>query len=177
MSDPLVDNSRGYSWDVNNTSNPGSCVFTGNGYQFKSSNYFQSCQEYGVNDLTNFVLEVTMAPQPGSEGGFILRNTGNSGDGYYIDVGPSSSYSFNRSPNNIVLKQSTSPLIPRNQSSYLVAIEASGNQITLYIAQHKIDSVIDSTYSQGRIGFYVTGDCQSCSNTKVTFTNLSVWSI
>src|SRR5579859_2739338 len=177
MSDPLKDNSRNYHWDVNNTANPGSCVFTGSGYQFTSNNYFQNCQEYGINNLTNFVLEVTMAPHQGSAGGFILRNTGNNGVGYYIDVGPSGSYSFNRSPNNITLKQAMSSLIQQNQPSYLVSIEASGNQITLYVNQHKIDSVTDGTYSQGRIGFYVTGDCQTCSNTEVTFTNLNVWSI
>src|SRR5579859_5202081 len=53
MSDPLKDNSRGYDWDENNTSNPGTCLFSANGYQFKSSNYFQNCQEYGVNNLNN----------------------------------------------------------------------------------------------------------------------------
>ena len=178
MHDPLLDNGRGYFWDVHPTGNAGSCIFTSSGYQFKSTNYFQNCQEYGVNNLTNFVLEAYMTPQQGSAGGFILRNTGNSGAGYYIDFGPSGYYEAFRNPNNTALKQNTlSSLIPKDQASYRVDIAAVGKQITLYVDSTKIDTITDSTYSNGRIGFYVTGDCPTCSNTQVIFTNLTVWSL
>ena len=180
ISDPMINDSRGYQWDPSidtGSGNPGagSCEFEGNGFHIKADNNYRECVE-NKNDLTNFVLEATMMPTPGSSGGFILRRDTNSGVGYLVDFGPSGHYSIKRDPNNVVLRDTYSPLIQPNHPSYLVVIEVLRNQITLYIDDIKIDSIIDNTYNHGHIGLYVAGD-NGTPKTEVTFKNITVWSL
>jgi hypothetical protein len=172
----LNQNAGGYQWQESNDPY-GSCSFAADGYHIKATNYYYGCIE-GRDDLTNFVVEAQITPRKGSAGGFSFRSPdGSGGKGYLIDLGPSGYYSMNRAPNNVALRQDTlSPLIPQGHTSYQVDIDVSGNQFTLYVDKTKIDSVTDTTYSHGYIGFYVTGDDNTAS-TEVIFTNVKVWSL
>lgn len=181
INDPMIDNSHGNQWqevttDIHsNDSNPGSCQFAADGYHIQADNNYYSCLALAQqDDLINFVFEAQMRPLPKSAGGLSIRNTAG-GAGYDIDVGPSGNYSISN-PKNVFLRGRTfSPLILRNQATYLVDIAALGNQITLYVNKKRIDSVIDSTSSHGYIGLYVTTD-GGMLQTEVTFTNVKVWS-
>jgi hypothetical protein len=54
----------------------------------------------------------------------------------------------------------------------LIAIVANSNTFTLYINHQLINSVQDSTYSQGQIGLVADNDN---SPTEVAFSNAKVW--
>ena len=187
MYDPMVDNSRGYRWETLNTlgtpgpSNPGSCQFAADGYHLKADNNYFGCLEYYRGDLKNFVFEVQLTPRSGSAGGLSFRDAANE-LGYYVDVSPSGYYSISspKSQDTPDLRSPIqSPLIFKGQKSYLVDIEASGNQITLYVDKKEIYSVTDNTSSHGYLGLYVTLDAGDVltSHTEAIFTNVKVWNL
>jgi hypothetical protein len=75
-------------------------------------------------------------------------------------------------------------LIPRLSSSIIhnglnqdnvLAVEATGNTLTLYLNYQKIASVTDSSYSQGQIGLYASGSFGD--PTEVQFSNVKVWTL
>jgi hypothetical protein len=172
----LNQNAGGYKWQVSNDPS-GSCSFAADGYHIKATNYYYGCLE-GRDDLSNFVIEAQMRPLQGSQGGFNFRvPNGVGGKGYLVELGPTGYYGILKAPDNVVLSQNNAdPLIPQNQTSYLVDIEVSGNQITLFVNKMKINSVIDNTYSHGYLGLYVTGN-GDIAKTEVVFRNVKVWTL
>jgi len=61
-----------------------------------------------------------------------------------------------------------SGLIKKNENSYRIGMDCGNNAITLYVDGVKIDTVYDSTYSEGGIGLIVGSDNES-EQTIVTF--------
>ena len=59
-----------------------------------------------------------------------------------------------------------------NQANTL-AVVAQGNTFDLYVNDEKVDSVSDSTYSQGEIGVLAAN--QAGNGTEVVFSNAMVW--
>jgi hypothetical protein len=177
LDDPLSDNSHGYSWSEDSVSS-GTCAFTGGAYHVNAiqSNNGKGC--VASTNFSDFAYQVQMTIVKGDGGDIIFRDDA-MGHGYYFFIGQDGKYEFgtyNCSGNNCpvsALRSSSSTAINTglNQSN-LVAVVASGSTIDLYVNSQKIDSVIDSSYSQGQIGV-AASDVNS--PTEVVFSNAKVW--
>jgi len=55
-----------------------------------------------------------------------------------------------------------------------IAVVANGSQLDLYVNNQKIDSVNDSTYSQGTIAMIANS---ISAPTEVSYSNLKVWAL
>jgi hypothetical protein len=119
----------------------------------------------------------------GDGGGIIFREDNARGNTYYFAIGQQSGvwgyklWGFNNCNSNNCkvseLRSGSSAAIKTglNQSN-LVAVVASGSTIDLYVNNHKIDSVSDSSYGSGQIGVAAT---YLKSPTEVVFSNAKVW--
>jgi eukaryotic-like serine/threonine-protein kinase len=179
--DPLSDNSHG-DWDVN-SDKLGTCAFTGGAYHVTAIPQPGSGQQPGKGCAlarSNFIdgaYQVQMTIVKGDGGGIFFRDDGN-GNGYYFFIGQNGTYELGiyNNCNNCTfkpLRNGSSAAIHKglNQSN-LVAVVASGSTIDLYVNNQKIDSVSDSSYSQGAAGVFAT---VVNGPTEVMFNNAKVW--
>jgi len=176
--DPLSDNSHG--WDVN-SDKFGTCAFTGGAYHV---NAIQQSGKSCSLPKANFVdgaYQVQMTTVNGNGGGIFFRGD-EKGNGYYFFIGHNGTYEFGIYNNCIgnynnckinPLRRGSSPAIKTglNQPN-LAAVVTSGSTIDLYVNDQKIDSVSDSSYSQGGIGVFASG---VNGPTEVAFNDAKVW--
>jgi eukaryotic-like serine/threonine-protein kinase len=178
LNDPLSDNSNGYFWGENNDSG-GACQFSNGAFHVSVSQQgtYHSCTA-GTTNYSNFTYQVQMTIVQGDSGGIIFRTSEANGAFYYFHIGIDGSYALDLYNNNnfiSTLKSGSNTAINSglNQSN-LIAVVASGSNITLYVNNQSIDSVTDNTYSQGEIGVAAS----SIGNTaSVVFTNAKVWTL
>src|SRR6266568_5232548 len=180
LDDPLSDNSHGYEWNEGPGDSFGTCAFTGGAYHV---NVLQRPGKGCVasTNFSDFAYQVQMTIVKGDGGDIIIRDD-TKGDGYYFFIGQDGTYEFgiyNCPDNNCTSR----PLLPLrspsgtaintglNQSN-LVAVVAKGSTIELYVNNHHIDSVSDSSYSRGQIG---VGAYDGNSPTEVVFRDAKVW--
>ena len=125
----------------------------------------------------DFAYQVQMTIVKG-EGGDILIRGDTKGDGYYFLVRQNGTYEFGIYKNctncmfTILRSASSSAINSGLNQSNLVAVRASGSTINLYVNNQLIDTVSDSSYSQGQIGVAATG---VNGPTEVVFRNAKVW--
>lgn len=177
LDDPLSDNSRGYSWSEGSDS-LGTCAFTGGAYHVNAlRSPGQGC--VATTTFNDFAYQVQMTIVKG-DGGDILIRDDTKGNGYYFFISQDGKYGFgiynNCNSNNcklMALRNGSNTAIHTglNQTN-LVAVVARGSTIDLYVNNQKIDSISDSTYSQGQIGV-AASDVNS--PTEVVFSNAKVW--
>jgi len=177
LDDPLSDNSQGHFWSVGGDPS-GTCDFTGGAYHVKAiqPNNGKGC--VANTSFSDFAYQIQMTIIKGDAGDIIFRDD-TKGNGYYFFINQDGQYEFgiyNCSGDNCksnALRNGSSAAINTglNQSN-LVAVVASGTTIELYVNHQKIDSVSDSSYSQGEIGV-VAYDVNS--PTEVVFSNAKVW--
>src|SRR6266568_1244539 len=178
--DPLSDNSHGYNWNVN-SDKFGTCAFMGGAYHV---NAIQQSGKSCSLPKANFVdgaYQVQMTIVNGNGGGIFFHGD-EKGNGYYFFIGQNGTYEFGIYNNCIgnynnckinPLRRSSSPAIKTglNQPN-LAAVVASGSTLDLYVNDQKIDSVSDSSYSQGGIGVFASG---VNGPTEVAFNDAKVW--
>ena len=182
--DPLSDNR--YGWDVN-SDKFGTCAFTGGAYHVNAIPQPGNGPQPGKGctlSKANFVdgaYQVQMRIVKGNGGGIVFRGN-EMGNGYYFFIGQNGMYEFGIYNNCIgtynnckisPLRSGSSPAISKglNQPN-LAAVVASGSTIDLYVNDQKIDSVSDSSYSQGGIGVFASG---VNGPTEVAFNDAKVW--
>jgi len=174
--DALSDNSQGHGWDEFPTNSiGGACQFTGGAYHVSETKagYSNFCLASKSN-FSNFAFEVQMRIIQGDCGGVIFRFQDiNNGTFYYFEVCQNGTYTFLESYSNTLIDNSSSAVIHTglNQSN-LIAVVANGSTLDLYVNNQKINSVSDSTHSQGKVGLvasYQTGP------TEVVFSDAKVW--
>ncbi len=131
-------------------------------------------------NFSDFAYQVQMTIVKGDGGGIGFRIDNTKGSSYTFFIGQNGDYalwSFNNCGSNNCkfseLRSGSSPFINTGLGqSNLLAVVASGSTIDLYVNNHKIDSVSDSSFSQGQIGVsatYLNGP------TEVVFSNAKVW--
>ncbi len=178
LNDPLSDNSNGYFWYEGND-RTGGCGFSNGAFHLSvvQKEHIRSCTA-GATNYNNFAYQVQMTIVQGDGGGIVFRGNEANQAFYYFHIGSDGSYSLDIRNNNsiiITLKSGSNTAINTglNQSN-LISVVANGSNIDLYVNNQHIDSVSDSTYSQGEIGVAAS----SISNpTEVVFTNAKVWTL
>lgn len=183
LDDPMSDNSQGNQWVEGSAT--GSCQFTGNAYHVTipgtANPITESCPANNTN-FSNFAFQVEMTIIKGSTGGITFRNLTRS-QFYYFYITVNSRYSlalFSPSTTN-------QPVVKTLQSGFssaihtlpgqsnLLAVVAHGNTIDLYANKTRVSSVVDATYTSGRIGVAAHITASSHVDTDVMFKNARVW--
>ncbi len=173
LNDPLRDNSNGYFWGESSNSY-GTCEFTGGTYQVSiSQGNYQYCTP-STTDLSNFIYEVQMRIIKGDCGGIIFRADSTISNFYYFQVCQDGSYSLFTNLFKKLTSNSSPAIHTGLNQSNTIAVAANGSTLDLYVNQQKIDSVNDSTYSQGQVG--VIAEAYS-NQTEVVFSNARVWTL
>lgn len=172
INDPLHDNSKGYDWDELTTDAKGggteTCRFTGGAYHITRTQSGSLVCPAKAPDLVfaNLASEARMTVVQGNYAGIAFRVNRSQGTGYIFVVGVASDYlidTFNfQAPAGKeynILRKGTNSAIKRGQhQTNLVAVVANGSSISIYVNNQFIDSVQDSTYTQGEIGLYGYGE-------------------
>jgi eukaryotic-like serine/threonine-protein kinase len=182
LSDPLRDNSRGYSWDVGNLSGQGICRFAGNTYHVVQNAIvlggITTCNSQALPSQSNFAIQVQVTITSGDAGGIAFR--AQDLDFYLFAIAPDGSYHFevvqvNELQPPHTVSQGVDPAIHKglNQPN-LLAVVAVGNTIHLYVNKHEVDTVTDNTFQSGQIG--LTAE-ESTNPTDVMFSNAMVWKL
>lgn len=178
LNDPLSNNNHGYIW-AEVSGEPGKCLFTGGAYHVSISDGAYDCAAKATN-FSNFTYEVEMTVIKGNCGGIIFRaDDANSKfytfyicqDGNYLLLLYVDAYASHSK----CLAANPSPLISKVQGqTYLIAVVARGDTITLYLNKQPIDQVSDKTYTSGQIGVIAVGVSTA---TEVVFRNAKVWTL
>jgi hypothetical protein len=182
LNDPLVDNSRGYNWDsgISGSTKFGTCNFIAGAYYVKAiqNGAYHYCAARQT-DFSNFAYEVELTINSGDCGGIIFRADFTNFNYYYFSIcqnGSNELLIFRGQQNSTPLRQSSfNPAIKTGLGQFnLIAVVANGSALNLYVNTSQIDSVIDTTYSQGQIGVLAANDVSN--PTEVAFTKARVWS-
>jgi len=93
---------------------------------------------------------------------------------YYFRIGIDGSYDFDLYSNNFnTLKSGINTAINNGlNQTIIIAVVANGSQIYLHVNLQLIDSVTDSTDSQGEVG---VAAFDSTNQTEAVFSNARVW--
>jgi eukaryotic-like serine/threonine-protein kinase len=181
LNDRLSDNSNGYFWYEGNDST-GTCGFSGGAYNVSLSQ--QGIYHYctaGATNYSNFTYQVQMTIVQGDSGGIIFRTDLANGNYYYFHISIDGSYSLDIINNNSFVSTLKSGSNTANNNttintglnqSNLIAVVANGSSIDLYVNGQHIDSVTDSTFSQGEIGVAASSNGNL---TEVVFSRAMVW--
>ena len=179
VDDSLSDSTSPSRWDLSiNTQNNTGCQFINGNYHVKEIQlgYYQPCFAE-TTDFHNFVYQVTMTIDQGSQGGILFRANGAQSQYYLFRIGTNGSYTLEVYNNNHVRSLSSgfsaAILTGIGQSNTLQVI-AKDSTIDLFVNSTFIDSATDSTYASGQIGV-VALDYNL--PTEVEFSNAQVWTL
>lgn len=176
FSDALSSYNQAHGWSTD----PNGCNFKDGAYYVTSANYDWTCGEY-AQSFTNFVFEVHMKLLQGTTGMCIFRADSQFANYYTVAINSSNgSYAFYKYVNNVQnpLKVGYNSAILNNPNGfYTIDIVANGSAVAFYLNQQRIDSMMDTDYTQGNIGFHVTGNGAGIADTGAVFTNAEVWSL
>ena len=177
LSDPLHDNSKGNMWDITSLAGEGSCGFMNNAYivtQDSPLGGITGCNPEALPTQGDFTLQVQLVILNGDAGGVTFRVVHS--NFYLFAIAPDGSYHFdiqNGLSLPSVVKQGTSSAIRKglNQPN-LLAVVATGSTFKLYVNNHLIDTVSDTTFATGQLGLAAE---ESSNTTAVAFSNAMVW--
>lgn len=177
--DPLRDNTRGYNWYQNST-DLGACSFIGEAYHVSSPKtpYFQGCAAQNTR-FSNFTYEVKLTFLSGNCGAIIFRADFVGHRFYFFRICQDGSYQLllytQKGTATKTFIEDANPTIHTGLGqSNVIAVGANNDSIALYVNHQFINSIQDSTYSQGQIGVAADNDN---SPTEVAFSNVRVWTL
>ena len=107
--------------------------------------------------------------------GFVCNEQGSTNAFYYVGVSPDGYYAFIKSSvavDDVFLKEGNSAVISGSASSMRLGLDCNNGSMTLYVNGQQIDSVSDSSYTNGVIGLFAASDDQD-SGANVTFDDFS----
>lgn len=182
LTDPLRDNSRGYSWDAGNLDNQGICHFEENAYHVVQNAIvlggITACNPQALPPQSDFAIQVQVVITQGDAGGIAFR--GKDLDFYLFAVAPDGSYHFDVVKANElqlphVMRQGTNAAIHKGHGrTNLLAVVAVGNTFRLYVNKNLVGTVTDSTFQSGQIGLAAE---ESSNTTEVVFRDAMVWKL
>lgn len=179
FTDPLSDNSSNNQWDENiNAQNNTGCAFINSAYHALEAQfgYLQPCFEQATS-FSNFVYQVSMTIDSGSQGGIIFRADKAAGQYYIFRAGTDGSYMLEYYNGALYepLASGFSQAISTglNQSNTLAVI-ADKHTLSLFVNSTFIVSVTDNTFSSGEIGVIAL---DSSTPTDVEFSNAQLWKL
>jgi eukaryotic-like serine/threonine-protein kinase len=178
MNDPLSDNSLGYFWGEGVGSDGGSCEFINAAYNVAATAQegYHFC--LSNTNISNFTYQVDVTVTQGNSAGVVFRADNSISHLYYFHIGVDQSYELDvvhvggsittLTSSSLGSSNSNVTINGFNQSN-LIAVVANGSTIDLYVNGQMIDSVTDSTLSQGYVGVAAS------TSTEATFSNALVW--
>ena len=179
LMDSLSDNTHGNQWDEGLVGNGNTGCFFNQDYHVREAqvNFLQPCFADTTN-FSNFVYEVQMTIDHGSQGGILFRADKSMGQYYLFRVGTNSSYTLEVYKNNksvMTLSSGISSAISTGDGqSNQMAVIAKNNSLYLYVNQQLVTSVVDSTLSAGQIGVAAV---DYSTPTEAEFSNVQVWKL
>ncbi len=160
------------------------CAYSQGAYDVKKeeTNY---CLANHTSYLANFVYQIEMTilqAQPGQTGGIVFRADDARHRYYNFQVGVDGSYSLLRSD---PAQQGSDPAIWTGQTAFLkglqepnmLAVEARGKDLFLYVNFHLVAHVQDASYTQGNVGVGVVLNQGSSGSIEVAFRSARVWEL
>jgi hypothetical protein len=177
LMDDLTDNSGGNRWDEGLTGNGNTGCFFNQDYHARESqtNFLQPCFADATN-FSNFVYEVQMTIDHGSQGGILFRANKSTGQYYLFRIGTDGPYTLEVYKNNkslMMLSSGISSAINNaDGQSNDIAVIANKNSLYLYVNQQLVTSAVDSTLSAGQIG---VAAIDYSTPTEVEFSSVQVW--
>ncbi len=179
VDDSLSDSASPGRWDLNiNAQNNTGCQFINGNYHVKEVQYgyYQPCFAEAT-DFHNFVYQVTMTIDQGSQGGILFRANSAQSQYYLFRIGTDGSYTLEVYDNNHVTPLSSgfsaAILTGIGQSNTLQVI-AQNSTIDLFVNSTFINSVSDSSYASGQIGVVAL---DYSLPTEIEFSNAQVWTL
>jgi len=179
LMDDLTDNSGGNRWDEGLTGNGNTGCFFNQDYHARESqtNFLQPCFADATN-FSNFVYEVQMTIDQGSQGGILFRADKSKGQYYLFRIGTDGSYTLEVYKNNksvIMLNSGISSAINTGVGqSNDMAVIANNTSLYLYVNQQLVTSAVDSTLNAGQIG---VAAIDYSTPTEVEFSSVQVWKL
>ncbi|MHB8598760.1 MAG: serine/threonine protein kinase [Ktedonobacteraceae bacterium] len=155
--DPLQDDSKGLNWDINYIPGMGGCQFTGDAYQnsIPQAGSFSACYAEST-DYSNFFYEMQVSITQGDQGGVLFRRDSTSGSFYYFHIDSSGKFALDLYQNDILVKTlaggSNTIIDTTLGHTNLLAVQANGSAIVLFVNKHSIGSVINGILIHGQIG-------------------------
>jgi len=152
LDDPLIDNSRGYSWEEG-LRDSGYCTFTGGAYHasIALSGYFHSCLALG-KDFGDFSYQVNITIVSGDYGGIVFRADRATTHFYYFLIDRSGNYNlkayFDKNGDyNLIASGSSGAIDTSPNATNTLGVVAHGSSIHLYVNGQDIQSVNDATFT------------------------------
>lgn len=141
--------------------------------------YFVTWSTQGLESYENVHIEASVkneSSDPEALFGIVCNEQGTSESFYYAGVSPDGYYAFIKAAagqEDVFLKDGTSDLISAYSGSVRLGLDCGGGLLTLYVNGQQIDSVSDSTYTNGVIGLFAASDDENNGAT-VTFDDFVV---
>ena len=179
LMDSLSDNTGGNQWDEGLAGNGNTGCFFNQDYHVREAqiNFLQPCFADATN-FSNFVYEVQMTIDHGSQGGILFRADKSTGQFYLFRVGTNSSYTLEVYKNNksVTMLSSgiSSAISTGNGQSNDLAVIANNNMLYLYVNKQLVTRAVDSALSAGQIGVAAV---DYSTPTDVEFSNVQVWKL
>src|SRR6266516_2923989 len=179
INDTLQDNGLGYGWDESNFSGGGGCSFVNGAYHstMPQNNSLSPCFAQNTT-YGNFSFQVQMTIVAGDQGGIIFRADSSKDSFYYFQINRKTQIytlgiydGFNS--NDIISSGTSSAINTGLNQPNLLAVNANGSTLDLFVNMQKVATVNDSTYTQGQIGVAVY---DTTASTDAIFSNVKVWS-
>ncbi len=172
LNDPLSDNSLGNFWGEGVDSDGSSCEFINGTYHAIATAQVVLHVCTGNVNVGDFAYQVQATIEQGNSAGIIFRADTSSSYFYYFHIGVDQSYALDIAKvdgysSNLTSGSNTT--INGQGQSNTIAVVANGSTIGLYVNGQQIDSVTDSTYSQGYVGVAAS------NSTEAVFSNAVVW--
>lgn len=179
LTDNLTDNTGGNRWDEGFAGNGNTGCFFNQDYHARETqvNFLQPCYADATN-FSNFVYEVQMTIDQGSQGGILFRANKSQGQYYLFRIGTDGSYTLEVSDNNKSVKMLSSGISAAintgDGQSNDMAVLANNNTLYLYVNQQLVTAAVDSTLSAGQIG---VAAIDYSTPTEVEFSSVQVWKL
>ncbi len=178
FSDPL--NSPSSSPWVTTSSGATGCSFINGAYHIHIApqDFSQYCPAYSGN-YSNFIFQIQVTVINGLDAGFTFRGAGQSLASYALSITDTGLYALDviyGSQRGGILAFGRSPAIHTglNQPN-LIAVLAENSSISLFINQHFVTSINDSTYSSGSLALFA--DNFPGTAIDVAFRNAQEWNL
>lgn len=179
LDDPLSDNTGNNVWDegIKGNGNTG-CFFTNGAYHAREAQagFLQPCFAEATN-FSNFVYQLQMTIDQGSQGGILFRANSAKGQYYLFRVGTDGSYAlelYNNNGEKLLNSGLSSAVSTGIGQENDIAVIANKTLLYLYINEQFVAGVTDSALSSGQIGVAALA---YSTPTEVEFGSAQVWKL
>ena len=179
LDDTLNDNSMNNNWDTGYTDNNNTgCNFVNGGYEVQEAlkGFIHPCFATATN-FSNFVYQISMTINGGSNGGIILCGNKSKGQYYFFSIDINGHYKFelyNGNAYTLLASGNNSAIQTGIGQSNSLTVLANKGVFSLFVNQTYVASASDTTLKAGQIGMATSN---TSLPTIVDFTNAQVWTL